>query len=1017
MNTTLENICDNLGLNRSNGLFFTNEDGWKTATRFPNRVQRLLQRKLIPDAFFYFDNKPLLLFFVDPSNKEELFKSIWNFNESPIAIIIEKGIVEIFNGFHFIKENRTLKKIGGNEKLNDFTYFELVTGHTWERYEEQLNYRNRVDYKLLENLKVTRNLLVHTHKLDAKVANSLIGKAIFIRYLIDRKVKMKFDEKLRTWSSSEFCELLNYPKKIQSFFDYLEDNDRGFNGDLFPLTSTEYRQISRLHYEVVRKLLQGEDLSNGQLSLFELFDFSIIPIEFISNVYELFIGRENQEVEGAYYTPLFLVDYILKETVERKISATDHEYRCKVLDPACGSGVFLVETLRKIIEKYIAVSGVEIKSEKFKTAIKNLAQENIFGIDKDISAVQVAIFSIYLTLLDYLEPPGIETFKFPTLLNSNFFEGDFFNEQSPFNERLKSINFDFIIGNPPWRRGKGESEKPLYVRYIEKRSEQEAIRQSGPTIAIGNKEIAQAFLLRVSDFSSVDTNCALIVTSKVLYNLQSRSFRKYLLHSYFVNQIFDLSPVRKEVFDKSNDKAVAPACVIFYRYSSHSDTSKNTIQHISLKPSHFFSLFKIFTLNRTDFKKITQGKLIEHDWMWKILVYGSYLDFSFIKRLKENYASIKERLRTDGSFAEGTGIQFSSNPTYDSKHLKGRPFIDARAITSFHIDLGKTTVFNENRVHRLRDEKLFKAPMLLIRKGLDMSSLTPYCAISNKDVVFKDSVTSIAVTNKSKRSQLKNIAALLNSRLFSYYAINTFSSVGIEREQTQNENKYSLPYVELDAESNFDAIETAYTKLHSEQKKDLVDDFKIQALKNVIATELESINMKVTRKLEFTDVELSLIDYSQNVSRILIVGDDKERKKLIGKLQLKDRHLTEYANLFYDRFRQKLETSDERFLIEVHYSDSIVGMIFKLVPVQEFNEPINWIVDDESNFLSLMSQLSIHRITEKLFVQKDIRGFEQNSFYIFKPNEKRLWHKAVAYLDAQEFADAILRTGREAVLQ
>jgi hypothetical protein len=364
----------------------------------------------------------------------------------------------------------------------------------------------------------------------------------------------------------------------------------------------------------------------------------------------------------------------LKETVETKVNAASNDYHCKVLDPACGSGVFLVETLRKIIEKYITVSGVEIKSEKFKTAIKNLAKENIFGIDKDISAVQVAIFSIYLTLLDYLEPPSIETFKFPTLFNSNFFEGDFFNEQLPFNGQLKRIKFDFIIGNPPWSRGKGESEKPLYIRYIERRAKQERPTKSGPVIDIGNKEIAQAFLLRVSDFSTSDTNCALIVTSKVLYNLQSRSFRKYFLYNYLINEVFELSPVRKEVFDKSNDKAIAPACVIFYKYSGGNDTSKNVIQHISLKPSRFFSLFKIFALNRTDFKKVTQGRIFEYDWLWKILVYGSYLDFNFIKRLKETYPSIDEMLLTDDSFVEGTGIQFSSNPTYDSKHFKGATF-------------------------------------------------------------------------------------------------------------------------------------------------------------------------------------------------------------------------------------------------------------------------------------------------------------------------------------------------------
>jgi len=57
-------------------------------------------------------------------------------------------------------------------------------------------------------------------------------------------------------------------------------------------------------------------------------------------------------------------------------------------------------------------------------------------------------------------------------------------------------------------------------------------------------------------------------------------------------------------------------------------------------------------------------------------------------------------------------------------------------------------------------------------------------------------------------------------------------------------------------------------------------------------------------------------------------------------------------------------------------------------------------------------KISSEKITDRLFVQKDIRGFEKDYFYVFKPNERRLWHKAIAYLDAEEFMDAILRAGR-----
>ena len=136
--------------------------------------------------------------------------------------------------------------------------------------------------------------------------------------------------KKRAWSNPEFCSLLNDPQHIKKFFDYLESEKTGFNGDLFPISSSEYKIITKSDYDIIKRLLMGERLKTGQFSLFEHYDFSILPIEFISNVYEFFIGQENQRRTGAYYTPLFLVDYILKETVEKKLNSTSKEYHCKV---------------------------------------------------------------------------------------------------------------------------------------------------------------------------------------------------------------------------------------------------------------------------------------------------------------------------------------------------------------------------------------------------------------------------------------------------------------------------------------------------------------------------------------------------------------------------------------------------------------------------------------------------------------------------------------------------------------
>ena len=1035
----LEEIFSILGLNKDNGLYLTKNDNWKTETVFPNRVKKLLNDKIEPSAFFCFDNKPMILFFDNPLDKSNLYKKIWNFNECPIVIILEEDSVEIFNGFKYEQKTNSLQKLGGNEKLNDFTYFELVTGKTWEQYKEDLDHKNRVDYHLLQNIKAARKkLLVGKEDKNAGLVNALLGKVIFVRYLIDRKVKMKFDGK-KTWTNKEFCQLLDNPKQMEQFFDYLQDKEKGFNGDLFPLSATEYKQIKKEDYQVLKDLLLGNDIETGQQSLFQLYDFSIIPIEFISNVYEIFIGKENQRKEGVFYTPLFLVDYILKETVEKhllgihkkeiKINKTNsgqsqrYSY-CKVIDPACGSGIFLVETLRKIIEKYISETRIDPKSDsdKFKTAIKNLAKENIYGIDKDLSAVQVAIFSIYLTLLDYLEPPGIETFQFPLLLNTNFFEADFFDETATFNIQFNSIEFDFVLGNPPWK-GTGMDDRGN--EYLKNREKREKVLSKKYTVAINNNELVEGFVLRASDFCKKQTQVAFIIRSMSLYSLGYNQegfspFRQYLLEEYFIDRVFELAPVRHEVFEKSSEPAIAPAAVVFYRYANGENTNNNIVHHIALKPSRFFSLFKIFTINRTDFKKVQQSKLKEFDWLWKALVYGSYLDFNFIKRLKEEYTSIKEVISDEKKFVVSTGLHHRSNPLEnpkDTNSIKGFPFLKTKAIGSFVIDYSLTDNLEPEKIDIIKDERIYQAPMLVARKGLDMATLTIKCAISRKNITFKDAITSIKPIN-AKSDALMNIASIFSSELFSYYSINTFASVGIEREQTQNYNKFSLPYIELDVKENIHKIEKATKEIHLEKEnkknKALIDSHKIHTLETVIAQELKKINKIIFQKLQVSSIESDLIDYSLQVSRTMITGNDKERENLFSVLPFKESFLEKYAKLYLNRFQVNLSNKDRKFIVEIWHTKQIIGMFFKVIPIKNYKTDIVWIDKQNSDLLSFLIQIGSQKITDQLFVQKDIRGFEKDYFYIFKPNEKRLWHKAIGHLDVSEFSDAILKAGREA---
>lgn len=1015
----LNEILNQIGFNKSNGLFFLNEeekkDYWKNNTSFPSRVKRLIENRIKPDAFFCFDNKPMVLFFEDRENKEKLHKAIWNFNECPIAIFVDNNTIEIFNGFNYLKDKATLDKIGGSEKLNNFSYFELVTGKTWKQYKDEFDYKNRVDYHLLENIKSARKLLVEKHKLDAKIVNSIIGKSIFVRYLIDRGVKMKYDGTLRKWTNDEFCELLDSPKKIQDFFDYLEDTERGFNGDLFPLTASEYEHVKKEDYQVIKRLLKGDNIEKNQPSLFEFYDFSIIPIEFISNVYELFIGQDNQKKEGAYYTPLFLVDYILKETVEKKIGKRNSNFNCKVLDPACGSGIFLVESLRKILEKYIRETECDVKSPSFKTAIKNLAKDNIFGIDKDLSAVQVAVFSIYLTLLDYLEPPGIETFKFPVLLNSNFFEADFFNLSAQFNSDLKDIEFDFILGNPPWMRGKGEKEKPSYVEYVEKRREKEN-NTNDIKAEIGNKEIAQAFLIRSSDFSNRQTKCALIVTSKTLYNLQSQNFRKYFLKNFFIERVFELAPVRREVFDKSNDKAIAPACVLFYQYANGENTENNSIEHIALKPSRFFSLFKIFTINRADYKKVQQNRLSEYDWLWKVLVYGSYLDFNFLSQLKQEHKSINHYLKSNNALVKQGIKRKDGNKKIDASELVGWDFLDLnkKEISQFFISPShqkwslKTVGYIYRENNRICKD-VFTPPVLLVKETVN-TKLESVSAIPTKKILFTDKVTSIKLRESKDIDDYYLLAGLMSSTLFAYYVLNTSSTAGIMIEQQINdEERFSFPFINS---KKIIAIAKEVEEAKKQGSQHLMNDSHHQHLQ---AAKGEKLSKQVLKAFDLNPEEVALVDYSENVM-IPLTMKHADHEKLLQPIAFNEIILKEYAELFINKFKSKLDSAKKKFVVEIWHTNQIVGMFFKMIPVSEYTSNIVWKNKQgtDTEIISLLTKISSEKITDKLFVQKDIRGFEKKDFYIFKPNEKRLWHKAIGYLDVNEFADAILRKGSKA---
>ena len=519
---------------------------WKK--KIPVRLHKGLA-EIKPHSFLLHENKIIALFFVFTPNDnidfKALFKKIWNLRGTPIVFIITEDILDIYNGFSFDTKTSLFDKLKvGNvnltiENINEYlSIWDIITGKAFDNLKKP---KAQVDEKLLENLESTKKILKRKG-LDNTFAQNIIGRLLFSRYLLDRGVKI--ESKFFTDKQS-FLTLIKNKELLYEYFNYLK---KTFNGDLFPVNKIEISQVTDMHLDYLYELFSGSDMHGDtvQKSFFELYDFNIIPIELISEVYERFIGKKKQKKNAAYYTPSFLVDYILEKTVKTHL---DTNKACKVFDPSCGSGIFLVESLRSIIEKNLDKKG-NIQKEK----LKELLADNIFGLDIDKNAINLTVFSLCLTLLDYIDPKDITKFKLPNLLGKNLFNADFFDTKHSFNQKIE--NLDFILGNPPW--GSDKESDSFHIQYFQTNR-----------VPVSNKQIAQTFVARTKDFSKKKTKCVLVLPSKpILYNHNANDFRQYFLNYFYIKEILELSPVRNQIFSG----AVAPTSIIFFNYS-HNETT------------------------------------------------------------------------------------------------------------------------------------------------------------------------------------------------------------------------------------------------------------------------------------------------------------------------------------------------------------------------------------------------------------------------------------------------------------
>ncbi len=284
-----------------------------------------------------------------------------------------------------------------------------------------------------------------------------------------------------------------------------------FNGNLFKLHGSE-------------KLLVGDEWLAGfigELSSDETpYLFNVIPVEILGSVYERFLGKvvrpagkgitveEKPEVRkagGVYYTPSYIVDYIVEQTVGRLAEgvAPEKTLALRILDPACGSGSFLIRAFERVCEHWQTWLTAQLPKEKAARAAwekkhrklcwvdaetgdihltvdlkRRILTENIYGVDLDSAAVEVTQLSLYLKMLENenrttlqrerelfadevaLLPPLQDNIKCGnsliasdfSMMSEDLVRVNAFDWEVGFREIMKAGGFDAVIGNPPYIR-------------------------------------------------------------------------------------------------------------------------------------------------------------------------------------------------------------------------------------------------------------------------------------------------------------------------------------------------------------------------------------------------------------------------------------------------------------------------------------------------------------------------------------------------------------------------------------
>ena len=742
-----------------------------------------------------------------PAALRALHRLAWNFSHSPLLITLEPTLVRAWTCCKHpeapsgspdhaeIPEAQFEWRGLSAHAARALGWVELLSGDTFRKLDHHFRPAGRVDQLLLGNLKHVRGLLLEGG-LPVDVCHDLLARVIFTQFLRDRKdsagrpaldramLGRLAEQGVLRGRQDDLSSILRSRGDAYRLFRWL--NER-FNGDLFPGKGetakeredewqAEMEQVTSVHLRTLADFASGQlDLPTAQRFLWREYSFDTMPLEFVSSVYEEFAAKNeeksgqpaqqdvvrqpaapSEDAGGVHYTPEYLADLVL----DRVLPWHSNEWDVSILDPACGSGMFLVKAYQRLIHRWRAAHpGQEIGA----ASLRELLETRLFGVDIDHDAVRVASFSLYLAMCDEIDPRWYWTqVRFPRLRGRRLIEADFFRDDLPgFQTIGDHAAYDLVVGNAPWGK---KSETAEARRWAE----------SAPyRWRIADHNIGPLFLAKSASLTGEQGRVALVQpASALLFNREStaREFREQFFSRFRVEEVINLSALRFGLFTN----AVSPTCVVVFRPSP---PNGQPLSYVCPKATRTAQDDYRVTTEPQDINQVSTAEAARDPAIWSVLAWGGRRDLSLVRRLERGHSLAA--LGEAGHVCSREGV-IRGDKKREQPKIVGRRMLETAAFpkgTFIRLDAASLPVNQDPHTDSRASTDLtaFQVPQLLVkqtwrRRGRFQAALVE--SECSEGALCSQSYVSIHAAGEAAQ-YLEAAWLAYNSRLAVYYLLLT----------------------------------------------------------------------------------------------------------------------------------------------------------------------------------------------------------------------------------------------------